>query len=75
MINIININSNIEITHSQKSFIKEVLFCGDDHHMIEEDSFYCLSREIPIFLINEDSMKKYDTEDKYKYEKNLETKP
>ena len=60
--NIININSSIEITPSQESFIKEVLL-SDDHHvhgMLEKDSFYRLSKEIPIFLINERTMKKYD---------------
>ena len=73
--NIININSTIDISHSQKSFIEEVLFCGDDHHMIEEDFFYWLSKEIPIFLLNEDSMKKNELESEYKYELNPETKP
>ena len=73
--NIININSTIEITHSQKSFIEEVLFCGDDHHMIEEDSFYWLSKEIPIFLLNEESMKKNELGSEYRYEPNPETKP
>lgn len=57
--NVININSDIEITHSQKSFIEEVLFFDNDH-MIERDSFYWLSKKIPIFLINEDTMKKYE---------------
>jgi len=41
--NIININSDIEINHVQKSFLEEMLFSGDDHCIIEEDSFFWLS--------------------------------
>ena len=73
--NIININSTIEITHSQKSFVEEILFCGDDHGMIREDSFYCLSKQIPIFLVNEKSMQKHEKETEYRYELNPERKP
>ena len=73
--NIINISSTIEITYSQKSFIEEVLFCGDDHHRMEEDSFYWLSKQIPIFLINEGSMSKHEKESEYRYEQNPERKP
>ena len=72
--NIININSAIEITHSQKSLIEEVLLC-DYHPMFVEDSFWWLSKEIPIFLMNEDSMKKYDSKNECRYEHNFETKP
>ena len=73
--NIININSTIEITHSQKSFIEEVIFCGDDHHMIEEDSFYWLSKQIPIFLLDEENMQKYEIESEDRYEPNPKIKP
>ncbi len=75
--NIININSDIEINHAQKAFIEEVLFSGDDHHMIKEDSFFWLSKTIPIFLINEKSMQKHEKEieSEYRYELNPETKP
>jgi hypothetical protein len=75
--NIININSDIEINHAQKSFLEEVLFSGDNHHMIEEDSFFWLSKTIPIFLINEKSMQKYEKDIglEYRYELNPEIKP
>jgi len=78
--NILNINSSIDITHSQKSFVEEVLFCESNHY-IEEDSFYWLSKQIPIFLINEDSMKKYENKMRKneiyenRYEPNDESKP
>ncbi|GEM_PF-3042842 len=73
--NIININSDITITPSQKSFIEEVLFCGDDHHRIDEDSFYCLSKRIPLFLLNEESMRKNERKKEYRYEPNDERRP
>lgn len=75
--NIININSSIEITPSQKSFIEEVLDSEDNPHMREEDSFYMLSKTVPIFLINEESMKKNDPidESKDRYEPSNEIKP
>ena len=78
--NVLNINSTIEITHSQKSFVEEVLFCESNYY-IEEDSFYWLSKQIPIFLINEDSMKKYENKIRKNeiyenmYEPNDESKP
>lgn len=73
--NIININSSIEIIYSQKSFIEEVLLCGDDHPVMEEDSFHSLSKKIPIFLLNENSMHKNDLKNEYRYEQNSDTKP
>ena len=83
--NIININSDIEINHVQKSFLEEMLFSGDDHCIIEEDSFFWLSKTIPIFLINEKSMEKYEKNIEnieleypyleYRYEPNPKIKP
>ena len=74
--NIININSDIEINPSQKSFIEEVLFCRDDHHMMKGDSFYWLSKQIPIFLLNEDSMRKNEIGREYnRYEPSDEKEP
>jgi len=57
---IININSEIELTAAQQSFVEEVLACGDRHCCRDKDSFYFLSKTIPIFLLNEKSMQKYD---------------
>jgi len=68
--NIININSSIEITDSQKSFIEDILSSYDnDHkwHYRREDSFHCLSKKIPVFLVNTDIMdRSKDDEDDHK---------
>ena len=69
--NIININSNISITSAQISFIEEVVKCDFDI----ENTFYWLSKNIPIFLLNEESMKKYDENKEYVYEQNSDYKP
>ena len=49
--NIININSNIDITPSQKSFIEEVLLIGNNSSIKEKDSFYWLSKDVPVLLL------------------------
>ena len=70
---IININSSIDISFSQK-FIEEVLLYGEEHHHMEKNSLHILSENIPIFLLNEESMKKYDTQIE-RYEYNTDFKP
>jgi len=71
----ININSNIVITPAQRSFIEEVLLCDDRHDIMQADSFYQLSKTIPVFLINEESMKKHDFEIEGQYEPNSDFRP
>ncbi|WP_457745164.1 BspA family leucine-rich repeat surface protein [Sulfurimonas sp.] len=74
--NIININSEIAITSVQKSFIEDILLCGDNCNR-SIDSFYALAKSVPLFLVNENSMKKYDTADEKNNEnyRDLDLKP
>ena len=59
--NVININSTIEITAAQRTFIEELLVLGDTYcHPIMQDSLYWLAKRIPIFLIDEKTMKKHE---------------
>lgn len=71
----ININSNIVITPAQRSFIEEVILCDDRHDIMQADSFYQLSKTTPVFLINEESMKKHNFEIEGQYEPNSDFRP
>ena len=71
--NIININSRIEITHSQKSFIEDILISAKEtSNFIVEDTFFWLSNNIPVFMISENSMKKNEIVRKDSYRPNSE---
>jgi hypothetical protein len=59
---VININSSIDISFSQKLFVKEILNYTDDYFYPFHYKRINLNllEKIPIFLINDKSMKKYD---------------
>ena len=66
--NIININSNIEMTPAQEDFIEMVVLSDDHgHRMMDPESFYHLSKTVPIFLVNEGTMKKHDSSPTWLY--------
>jgi len=66
--NIININSNIEMTPAQEDFIETVVLSDEHgHRMMEPESFYHLSKTAPIFLVNEGTMKKHDSSPTWLY--------
>lgn len=51
---IININSPIILTHSCVSFIEEIIASGDENYLVPTNSFYWLSKKVPIFLVDTD---------------------
>ncbi len=69
---ILNINSALEINNAQKVFIEKILICDNNHNICEEDSLYNLSNKIPIFLVNEFTMKHYGDITKYEFESNVD---
>ena len=65
---VININSKAGIRPEQEDFIEMVISSYDDtHDMMDSESFYALSKRIPILLVNEDTMKKYDSSPSWLY--------
>lgn len=57
--NIINLNSSLELSAGQISFAENVILCGEDNPQTERDSFSVLAKCTPIFLVNQDTQKEY----------------
>ena len=63
MMKIINLNSNVELTMAQISFVESIIACGDDKPLRDDDSISFLMNEIPIFLIDKRTQEEYSNGD------------
>lgn len=73
--NIINVNSEIYPTPAMISFCEDVLTCDDEHyhhHCMDSDCLYHLSKEIPIFLVDETTFDKAEIDSTYDDETTFE---
>lgn len=58
--NIINLNSSIDLSNAQISFAESVINSGNNDPHIERDSLSEIVKRIPIFLVNEETQREFN---------------
>ena len=59
---IMNVDSQYDIKRCHKELLEQILLCGDRHchdALMDRDSYWQISRHVPVFLLSDKSMRKY----------------